>query len=317
MLGGAVEGVAQGVAHLVGTEPELGKREHEAIGGGRNAFAAFAKWFGVGRLVGDEGAGSAAGDDGAVGFEFSVGACDGAGGNVECGCELANRRKSTARFEAADGDHHRDLASQLLEPGDGAGGLHSDDHATFVAGPIGVANQWCTLVHSLIVSIQITDGRPWHREDVRYLEETWRISDEDIDTHMRIAMLCISPNRTQSPYQEGIPMKLVTAVIKPFKLEDVKSALAEVGVQGMTVSEVQGFGRQGGHSETYRGTEYRVTFTPKTRIEVLVDDAGADGAVEAIINAARTDKIGDGKVWVTSVESAARIRTGERDGDAV
>ena len=119
------------------------------------------------------------------------------------------------------------------------------------------------------------------------------------------------------PYQEGIPMKLVTAVIKPFKLEDVKSALAEVGVQGMTVSEVQGFGRQGGHSETYRGTEYRVTFTPKTRIEVLVDDAGADGAVEAIINAARTDKIGDGKVWVTSVESAARIRTGERDGDAV
>ena len=111
-------------------------------------------------------------------------------------------------------------------------------------------------------------------------------------------------------------MKLVTAVIKPFKLEDVKAALAEVGVQGMTVSEVQGFGRQGGHSETYRGTEYRVTFTPKTRIEVLVDDAGADGAVEAIIGAARTDKIGDGKVWVTSVESAARIRTGERDGDA-
>ena len=105
-------------------------------------------------------------------------------------------------------------------------------------------------------------------------------------------------------------MKLVTAVIKPFKLEDVKAALAEVGVQGMTVSEVQGFGRQGGHSETYRGTEYRVTFTPKTRIEVLVDDAGTVGA-------ARTDKIGDGKVWVTSVESAARIRTGERDGDAV
>lgn len=147
--------------------------------------------------------------------------------------------------------------------------------------------------------------------------KSWQLSDEDIDTHRRAAMLCINPNRTQSPDQEGIPMKLVTAVIKPFKLEDVKSALAEVGVQGMTVSEVQGFGRQGGHSETYRGTEYRVTFTPKTRIEVLVDDAGADGAVEAIINAARTDKIGDGKVWVTSVESAARIRTGERDGDAV
>ena len=112
-------------------------------------------------------------------------------------------------------------------------------------------------------------------------------------------------------------MKLITAVIKPFKLEDVKSALADVGVQGMTVSEVQGFGRQGGHSETYRGTEYRVTFTPKTRIEVLVDDAAADGAVEAIIGAARTDKIGDGKVWVTPVDGLARIRTGERDADAV
>jgi len=97
----------------------------------------------------------------------------------------------------------------------------------------------------------------------------------------------------------------------------VKTALADVGVQGMTVSEVQGFGRQGGHSETYRGTEYRVTFTPKTRIEVLVDDAAAADAVEAIINSARTDKIGDGKVWVTPVDSLARIRTGERDADAV
>ena len=317
MLGGAVEGMTEGVAHLVVTEPELGKGEHEPIGGGRNALAAFAKWFGVGRLVGDKGAGSAAGDDGAVGFEFSVGAGDGAGGHVECGCELANGRKSAARLEPPDRDHHRDLASELLEPGDGAGGLHADDHATFVAGSIGVANQWCTVVHSLIVSIQITHARAGFQQDVRHLNESWQLSDEDIDTHRRAAMLCINPNRTQSPDQEGIPMKLVTAVIKPFKLEDVKSALAEVGVQGMTVSEVQGFGRQGGHSETYRGTEYRVTFTPKTRIEVLVDDAGADGAVEAIINAARTDKIGDGKVWVTSVESAARIRTGERDGDAV
>lgn len=112
-------------------------------------------------------------------------------------------------------------------------------------------------------------------------------------------------------------MKLITAVIKPFKLEDVKSALAEVGVQGMTVSEVQGFGRQGGHSETYRGTEYRVTFTPKTRIEVLVDDAQADAVVDAIIASAKTEKIGDGKVWVTSVESLARIRTGERGAEAV
>ncbi len=112
-------------------------------------------------------------------------------------------------------------------------------------------------------------------------------------------------------------MKLVTAVIKPFKLEDVKSALAEVGVQGMTVSEVQGFGRQGGHSETYRGTEYRVTFTPKTRIEVLVDDDGADAVIDAVLESARTEKIGDGKVWVTPVETLARIRTGERGAEAV
>lgn len=112
-------------------------------------------------------------------------------------------------------------------------------------------------------------------------------------------------------------MKLVTAVIKPFKLEDVKSAIADVGVQGMTVSEVQGFGRQGGHSETYRGTEYRVTFTPKTRIEVLVDDDVVDAVIDAVISSARTEKIGDGKVWVTSVEAVARIRTGERGSDAV
>jgi nitrogen regulatory protein P-II 1 len=112
-------------------------------------------------------------------------------------------------------------------------------------------------------------------------------------------------------------MKLVTAVIKPFKLEEVKSALAEVGVQGMTVSEVQGFGRQGGHSETYRGTEYRVTFTPKTRIEVVVDDPAVEAVVDAIEMSARTEKIGDGKVWVTPVEVLSRIRTGERGAEAV
>jgi nitrogen regulatory protein P-II 1 len=112
-------------------------------------------------------------------------------------------------------------------------------------------------------------------------------------------------------------MKLVTAVIKPFKLDDVKDALSGVGVQGMTISEVQGFGRQGGHSETYRGTEYKVLFTPKTRIEVVVDDGDADRVVDAIMVAARTDKIGDGKVWVTTVDSLARIRTGERGVDAV
>ena len=112
-------------------------------------------------------------------------------------------------------------------------------------------------------------------------------------------------------------MKLITAVIKPFKLDDVKDALSAVGVQGMTISEVQGFGRQGGHSETYRGTEYKVLFTPKTRIEVVINDADTDRVVDAILNAGRTDKIGDGKVWVTHVEQIVRIRTGERDGDAI
>jgi nitrogen regulatory protein P-II 1 len=112
-------------------------------------------------------------------------------------------------------------------------------------------------------------------------------------------------------------MKLITAVIKPFKLDDVKDALAAVGVQGMTVSEVQGFGRQGGHSETYRGTEYKVLFTPKTKVEIVVNDDLAEAVVDAIVKAGRTDKIGDGKVWVTPVEGIARIRTGERGTDAV
>ena len=112
-------------------------------------------------------------------------------------------------------------------------------------------------------------------------------------------------------------MQLITAVIKPFKLDDVKDALAELGVQGMTVSEVQGFGRQGGHSETYRGTEYKVLFTPKTRVEVVVDDGQVDAMVAAIVTAARTEKIGDGKVWVTEVGDLVRIRTGERGADAV
>ncbi|NNC79763.1 MAG: P-II family nitrogen regulator [Acidimicrobiales bacterium] len=112
-------------------------------------------------------------------------------------------------------------------------------------------------------------------------------------------------------------MKLITAVIKPFKLDDVKDALAAAGIQGMTVWDVQGFGRQGGHSETYRGTEYRVLFTPKTRIEVIVDDDQVDAAFEAIMTGGRTEKIGDGKVWVSPVESVGRIRTGELGADAV
>jgi nitrogen regulatory protein P-II 1 len=112
-------------------------------------------------------------------------------------------------------------------------------------------------------------------------------------------------------------MQLVTAIIKPFKLDDVKEALQGLGVQGMTVSEVKGFGRQRGHTEVYRGAEYTVDFVPKVRVEVLVDDADASRMVEAIVAAARTDKIGDGKVWVTKVDSVVRIRTGEMGDDAL
>ena len=112
-------------------------------------------------------------------------------------------------------------------------------------------------------------------------------------------------------------MKLVTAVIKPFKLDDVKEALKDAGVVGVTVTEVRGFGRQGGHTETYRGTEYQVDFLPKVKVEVIVDDADVDSAVEAIVTSARTDKIGDGKVWVTTVDDLVRIRTGERGAEAV
>ena len=112
-------------------------------------------------------------------------------------------------------------------------------------------------------------------------------------------------------------MKLVTAIVKPFVLEDVKGALEEIGVLGMTVSEVQGYGRQKGHTEVYRGAEYSVDFVPKVRVEVVADDALADKVVDAVVEAARTGKIGDGKVWVTPVDSVIRVRTGERGADAV
>ena len=112
-------------------------------------------------------------------------------------------------------------------------------------------------------------------------------------------------------------MKLITAVVKPFKADDVKDALKGVGVQGMTGTEVQGFGRQGGHTEVYRGTEYTIDFVPKTRIEMVVEDEAVDRVVDAIIESARTGKIGDGKVWVSDVGRLIRIRTGERDADAV
>jgi nitrogen regulatory protein P-II 1 len=112
-------------------------------------------------------------------------------------------------------------------------------------------------------------------------------------------------------------MKLVTAVVKPFKLDDVKNALEAIGIQGMTVSEVQGFGRQRGHTEVYRGAEYTVDFVPKVRIEVLVDDADATGVLDAIVNAAHTGSIGDGKVWTLPVDEVVRVRTGERGPDAL
>jgi nitrogen regulatory protein P-II 1 len=112
-------------------------------------------------------------------------------------------------------------------------------------------------------------------------------------------------------------MKQITAVIKPFKLDDVKAALEVLGVQGLTVSEVQGFGRQRGHTEVYRGAEYTVDFVPKVRVDVVVGDGDVDKLVQAIVEAARTGKIGDGKVWVTPVESLVRVRTGERDADAI
>ncbi len=112
-------------------------------------------------------------------------------------------------------------------------------------------------------------------------------------------------------------MKLVTAIIKPFKLDDVREALSEIGVQGITVTEVKGFGRQKGHTELYRGAEYVVDFLPKVKIEVAVTDDMMDGVVDAITKAANTGKIGDGKIFVTNLEEAIRIRTGEKGGDAI
>ena len=112
-------------------------------------------------------------------------------------------------------------------------------------------------------------------------------------------------------------MKLITAVIKPHKVDDVKSALKDAGIAGITVSEVQGFGRQSGHTEVYRGTEYTIDFVPKVRFEILVEDAEVARIIDVIVGAARTDKIGDGKVWVTTVDHIVRIRTGELDTDAI
>jgi nitrogen regulatory protein P-II 1 len=112
-------------------------------------------------------------------------------------------------------------------------------------------------------------------------------------------------------------MKLIVGIIKPFKLDDVKEAIKELGVQGLTVSDVQGFGRQRGHTEVYRGAEYTIDFVPKVRIEILVDDDDVERVAEQLVATARTGKIGDGKVWVVPVERAWRIRTGETGPDAL
>lgn len=112
-------------------------------------------------------------------------------------------------------------------------------------------------------------------------------------------------------------MKLITAVVRPHRLDEVKTALRELGVQGLTVTEASGYGRQHGHTEVYRGAEYRVDLVPKVRIEVVVADPEAEPVVDAIVRAARTDRIGDGKVWVQSVDTVVRVRTGERGPDAL
>jgi nitrogen regulatory protein P-II 2 len=112
-------------------------------------------------------------------------------------------------------------------------------------------------------------------------------------------------------------MKLITAVIKPFKVDDVRLAIADIGIQGITVTEVHGYGRQRGHEEIYRGAEYRIDFLPKAKIELAVDDSIAEQVMEAVCNVARTGKSGDGKVWVLELEQALRVRTGETGSDAV
>jgi len=112
-------------------------------------------------------------------------------------------------------------------------------------------------------------------------------------------------------------MKLITAIVKPHRVEEVKEALRDIGVSGLTTTDVEGFGRQRGHTEVYRGAEYQVDFVPKVKVEVLVADDDAQGVIDAIVKAARTGKIGDGKLWVTDAEQVIRIRTGERGPDAI
>jgi nitrogen regulatory protein P-II 1 len=133
----------------------------------------------------------------------------------------------------------------------------------------------------------------------------------------RLSLLPGSVEKRQQHMSGGGTMKKIEAIIKPFKLDEVKEALQDVGVQGLSVIEVKGFGRQKGHTELYRGAEYVVDFLPKVKIDVVLDDDQVDAAIEAIIEAAKTDKIGDGKIFVTPVEQAIRIRTGESGSDAL
>lgn len=112
-------------------------------------------------------------------------------------------------------------------------------------------------------------------------------------------------------------MKLITAIVKPFKLDDVKAAIEHAGISGMTVSEASGYGRQRGHTEVYRGAEYQIDLVPKVRIELIVEDAQVEELLELIVNAARTHRIGDGKIWVTPIDDVVRVRTGERGAGAI
>jgi nitrogen regulatory protein P-II 2 len=140
------------------------------------------------------------------------------------------------------------------------------------------------------------------------LQRGWRTSTGSITARRAAGDLRIGRNRQE--------MKLITAIVRPFKLDDLEMAVARLGVQGMTVTEVQGYGRQKGHAEYYRGAEYSVDFVPKTRVEIAVDDGIVEPVVEAIANVARTGKVGDGKIFVTELEQAIRIRTGETGAGA-
>jgi nitrogen regulatory protein P-II 1 len=127
----------------------------------------------------------------------------------------------------------------------------------------------------------------------------------------------VAPVNATQDNEAAADMKLITAIIKPFKLDDVRAAVSEAGINGMTVTEVKGYGRQRGHTEVYRGAEYTVDFLPKVRIDILVDDADAAAVIDAIVASARTEKIGDGKIWSVPLEEVVRVRTGERGIDAL